>query len=132
MVNDIYYNETVLTFLIYNIKSLGQPWTVIGRAAAIYTDVFLMFSGLLTSYSLIGKMQRKTSLNLIQEYVGRFIRIVPTFGALILFCTYILPNLGTGPQWNLVVTQHATKCKQYWWRNLLFIHNYYGFEEMVW
>lgn len=104
---------------------------MIGRAAAIYTDVFLLFSGLLTAYSLVGKLQKNRPLKLVQEYVGRFMRIVPTFGALILFCTFILPYLGTGPQWNLVVAQHATKCKKYWWRNLLFIHNYYGFEEMV-
>lgn len=57
-------------------------------------------------------------------------RIAPPLGALILFCTYILPHLGSGPQWNLVVTHHADICKTYWWRNLLFIHNYFGFKEM--
>lgn len=112
-------------------QSLGQPWTVIGRAAAIYTDVFLLFSGLLTSYAIIGRLQRQQSTRLLQEYVGRFMRIVPTLGGLILFCTYILPNLASGPQWNLVVTHHADICKQHWWKNMLFIHNYYGFEKMV-
>lgn len=42
-----------------------------------------------------------------------------------------MPYLGSGPQWNLVVTQHANICKQTWWRNFLFIHNYFGFENMV-
>lgn len=37
---------------------------------------------------------------------------------------------GSGPQWNLVVGHHATICKRNWWRNLLFIHNYFGFSEM--
>lgn len=113
------------------LQGLGQYISVIGRAAALYTDVFLLFSGLLTSYAIIGRLQRKQSLRLFQEYIGRFMRIVPTFGALILFCTYILPIIGSGPQWNLVVNQHAENCKQYWWRNLLFIHNYYGFDKMV-
>lgn len=58
-------------------------------------------------------------------------RIVPTFGALIVFCTYILPLLGSGPQWNLVVNTHAEICKENWWRNMLFIHNYFGFSKMV-
>lgn len=56
--------------------------------------------------------------------------IVPPLAALILFCTYILPMWGSGPQWNLVVGHHATICKRNWWRNLLFIHNYFGFSEM--
>lgn len=37
---------------------------------------------------------------------------------------------GSGPQWNLVVGHHADICKKNWWRNLLFIHNYFGFSEM--
>lgn len=122
---DPYVNRTQMT------ESLGQSWTVIGRAAAIYTDVFLMFSGLLTAYSIIGRLQRRQPTRLFQEYVGRMLRIVPTLGALILFCTYILPNLSSGPQWNLVVGQHADICKQNWWKNMLFIHNYFGFENMV-
>lgn len=122
---DPYINRTQLS------ETLGQPWTVLGRAAAIYTDTFLMFSGLLTSYAIIGRLQKKQSPRILQEYVGRFMRIVPTLGALILFCTYILPHVDSGPQWNLVVTRHAGICKQHWWRNLLFIHNYFGFENMV-
>ncbi|KAG4077902.1 hypothetical protein HA402_013836 [Bradysia odoriphaga] len=121
---DPYINRTQLS------EALGQPWTVLGRAAAIYTDTFLMFSGLLTSYAIIGRLQKNQSPRILQEYVGRFIRIVPTLGALILFCTFILPHVDTGPQWNLVVTRHAGICKQHWWRNLLFIHNYFGFENM--
>lgn len=90
-----------------------------------------MFSGLLTSYTLFGRLKRGHSPQIFQEYIGRFLRIVPTLGALILFATYILPHLNTGPQWNLVINEHATICKSYWWRNLLFIHNYFGFENMV-
>lgn len=58
-------------------------------------------------------------------------RLVPTLGALILFCTYIMPHIGSGPQWPLVVDNHAEICKRTWWRNFLFIHNYFGFENMV-
>lgn len=122
---DPYTNRTQLS------ETLGQPWTVLGRAAAIYTDTFLMFSGLLTSYAIIGRLQKNQSPRILQEYVGRFMRIVPTLGALILFCTFILPHVDSGPQWNLVITRHAGICKQHWWRNLLFIHNYFGFENMV-
>lgn len=60
-----------------------------------------------------------------------FFRIVPPLATLILLCTYVLPYFGSGPQWNLVVTEHANICKRTWWRNFLFIHNYFGFESMV-
>lgn len=60
-----------------------------------------------------------------------FHRLLPTLAGLILFCTFIMPNVGSGPQWNLVVTHHADICKKTWWRSFLFIHNYYGFENMV-
>lgn len=112
-------------------ESLGQSWTVIGRAASLYTDPFLLFSGMLTSYSLFGRLMKGNPINLKNEYIGRLIRIVPSLAALILFCTYVLPLMGSGPQWNLVVGHHSDLCKKNWWRNLLFIHNYFGFGEMV-
>lgn len=114
-----------------NFQDIGEYISVIARAAAIYTDAFIMLSGLLTSYAIIGRLKNNQSPRIGQEYFSRFLRIVPTLAALVLFCTFILPELGQGPQWNLVVNQHADICKQNWWRNFLFIHNYFGFGEMV-
>lgn len=127
----------------------GKPISLLGRAASLYTDPFIMISGLLTSYSLIGKLDKTGKINIFQEYVSRLYRIVPTFAALIgeyysfdkgrewtngkfnsAFCTFILPWLSDGPMWNLVVTHHSDICKKYWWRNMLFIHNYFGFKDM--
>lgn len=120
-----YANRTAMA------ETVGQPWTVIARAASLYTDPFIMMSGLLTTYSLVGRLQKGQTIRITQEYIGRFFRIAPPLGALILFCTYVLPLMGSGPQWNLVITHHSGICKMYWWRNLMFIHNYFGFENMV-
>ncbi|XP_001603690.2 O-acyltransferase like protein [Nasonia vitripennis] len=119
-----YVNRTEMT------EYIGKPWTVIGRAASLYTDPFIMLSGLLTTYSFIGRLNKSGKLDVKNEYISRLFRLVPTLGALILFCTYVMPFIGSGPQWNLVVTQHADICKRTWWRNFLFIHNYFGFENM--
>ncbi|EFN89881.1 O-acyltransferase like protein [Harpegnathos saltator] len=121
---DPYINRTYMTELS------GKPWTVIARAASLYTDPFIMMSGLLTAYSFIGRLQRSGSLNIRNEYFSRLMRLVPTLGALVLFCTHVLPYVSSGPQWNLVVSHHANICKKTWWRNFLFIHNYFGFENM--
>ncbi|XP_034950941.1 nose resistant to fluoxetine protein 6 isoform X2 [Chelonus insularis] len=109
---------------------LGQPWTVLGRAASLYTDPFIMLSGLLTSYSFVKQIDKSGRIDVKTEYLSRALRLIPTLGALILFCTFVMPFIGSGPQWNLVVTHHAEICKKTWWRNLLFIHNYFGFEKM--
>lgn len=119
-----YSNRTAMT------ATLGKPWTVLARAASLYTDPFLMLSGMLTAYSLFGKLQRTGHISIWKEYLGRYLRIMPPLAFLIIFCTFILPLLGEGPQWNLVVTHHSAICKQHWWRNLLFIHNWFGFSNM--
>ncbi|XP_014475148.1 PREDICTED: nose resistant to fluoxetine protein 6 [Dinoponera quadriceps] len=124
MFYDPYINRTYMT------EILGKSWTVIARAASLYTDPFIMLSGLLTAYSFVGRLKRTGSLDVKREYFSRLLRIVPTLGALVLFCTHVLPYLSSGPQWNLVVNHHADICKKTWWRNFLFIHNYFGFENM--
>ncbi|KAF6203729.1 hypothetical protein GE061_002063 [Apolygus lucorum] len=119
-----YSNRVVMT------EMLGKPWTVVARAASLYTDPFIMMSGLLTSYSLGKKLMKSQTINVPQEISSRLLRLMPTLGGLILFCTFILPHLGSGPQWPLVVNHHAELCKKYWWRNMMFIHNYFGFQNM--
>jgi peptidoglycan/LPS O-acetylase OafA/YrhL len=119
-----YSNRTAMTEL------LSQKWTVVARAASLYTDPFLMLSGMLTAYSLYGKLQKSGRISLAKEYISRYFRIMPSLAFLIIFCTFILPLLSSGPQWNLVVSHHADLCKQNWWRNLLFIHNWFGFSSM--
>jgi peptidoglycan/LPS O-acetylase OafA/YrhL len=119
-----YSNRTEMT------EFLGKPWTVLARAASLYTDPFLMLSGMLTAYTLFGKLKRHGKINILKEYAARYLRIMPPLAFLITFCTFILPLLGNGPQWNLVVSHHSGICKQYWWRNLLFIHNWFGFSDM--
>lgn len=48
-----------------------------------------------------------------------------------MFCTLVLPGLGSGPLWGLLVNKYATLCQSYWWRNLLYIHNHFPFDQMV-
>ncbi|XP_050528916.1 nose resistant to fluoxetine protein 6-like [Daktulosphaira vitifoliae] len=111
-------------------EKLGKRWTVLARAASLYTDPFIFMSGILTCTTFLRHLERKGKINIPNEYLSRYVRLVPTMGAIILFCTMILPNLGSGPQWNLVVKQHADICEKYWWRNFLFIHNLFGFKNV--
>lgn len=107
-----------------------SPLTVIVRASYLYTDSFIMLSGMLVAYSFVGRLQRSQKINVVKEIAARYFRVVPPMAALILFGTFILPILSNGPQWNMLITYQSELCKQNWWRNFLMIHNWFGFENI--
>ncbi|KAF5294625.1 hypothetical protein FQA39_LY02757 [Lamprigera yunnana] len=111
-------------------ETFGQAWTVIGRTAIVYTDSFMLISGLLTKNGILRDIKIYGSLRFLEKLRNRIFRILPNIIVLILFCSYILPNLNSGPLWPMVIEHHATLCKKYMWRNFLFVHNYFGFENM--
>ncbi|XP_034239684.1 O-acyltransferase like protein-like [Thrips palmi] len=109
---------------------LGRPWSVIGRVAILYTDCFILLSGALAARSLLRQLDRTGSVNILRRMLDRYVRLTPLLVALMVLCTLLLPGLGGGPMWGMVVTPHAALCRQHWWRNVLYVHNLYGFEEM--
>ncbi|XP_047004642.1 uncharacterized protein LOC124622896 [Schistocerca americana] len=112
------------------VEQLQHPWTVIGRTAIVYTDSFIVLSGLLTSYSVIGELDRKKGFSVFGKVCSRVFRLLPNLVATILVSTYVLPRLGSGPLWKPLLGQHAELCRRHMWRNFLFVHNYYGFPDM--
>lgn len=58
----------------YTFKYVGKPWTVIGRAASLYTDLFIMLSGLLTTYAFVGRLKKTGNLDVKKEYLSRLMR----------------------------------------------------------
>lgn len=107
-----------------------SPFTVLFRASYLYTETFLMLSGMLVAYSFVGRLQRNQTINFLKEIAARYFRVVPPMAGIILFGTFILPLLGSGPQWPLLITYQSQLCRQNWWRNFLMIHNYFGFENI--
>lgn len=99
------------------------------RAAYIYTDVFLMLSGLLMSHSIIGKLQKGQKISFVKEIIGRYLRMMPSLAAIVILSTFVLPIVGSGPKWNLI-TAEADLCRQFGWRNFLMIHNWFGIEKI--
>ena len=107
-----------------------KVFTIPARASFIITDLFFLLSGLLVSYSIIGKLQRNQKISIFKEIASRYFRYMPPMAALIIFATFILPKLGSGPQWNLMITYQSDLCRAYSWRNILMIHNWFGFENI--
>lgn len=104
--------------------------SILFRSCYLYTEVFLMISGLLVSFSTIGRLRKGLKLNIAKEIASRYFRFMPPIAALIIFFTFILPELGEGPQWPMIIEHQAELCKMNWWRNFLMIHNFFGFENL--
>lgn len=123
-------NFTPMTNRVFMNSEHRQLASVPQRALYLNTDAFLMLSGLLISYSFIGRLQRGRKIEIIKEIAGRYFRLVPPMAALMIFGTFIFPLVGSGPQWNMLVTYQSELCKKTWWRNFLMIHNWLGFENI--
>ncbi|XP_047989519.1 nose resistant to fluoxetine protein 6-like [Leguminivora glycinivorella] len=124
MAHNPYVNKTQFSAVF------GMPWAVIGRSAIVYTDSFLYISGFLNANNLLSELERKGTIDIKNRLISRWFRLFPLFLSLMLFCTYVLPDVNNGPQWNLVVEEHSRICEKNMWKSFLFIHNYFGFEEM--
>lgn len=108
----------------------SHPSSVIARASYLYTDIFLLLSGMLVTYSFIGRLQRSQNINILKELAIRYFRVMPPVAGLMIFGTFILPMLGSGPQWPMLIDDQVEICKKNWWRNFLMIHNWFGFENI--
>lgn len=105
--------------------------SIVIRICALYTDAFLMLSGMLVAYSLIGRLKNGRRIEILKEYIGRYIRVMPNIIFVMLVTIYVVPLFAPqSVQRGLVIEKPAQLCKQYGWRNLLMIHNWFRFEDM--
>ena len=65
--------------MVILLQDLGHPWTSLARSVCLYTDSFLMISGLLTSYSFYKHLEETKWLNIPREYVSRLMRYSTEF-----------------------------------------------------
>lgn len=58
------------------VKMSTNPFSVILRSAVLFTDTFLLLSGMLTGYSIFGRYLRGENVNYLKEIAGRYLRFV--------------------------------------------------------
>ncbi|VDM80471.1 unnamed protein product, partial [Strongylus vulgaris] len=99
-------------------------------------DTFFILSGILVSYIFFKSKPTaryvKNPLVWVMFYVHRYVRLTPPIMVFIGFYVIMDPFV-SGP-WAkslmpLFDMPHGT-CKKYWWRNLLYINNFFKFEEI--
>lgn len=58
-------------------------------------------------------------------------RLTPALLAVVFWYAFVMEHMGSGPQWNSVIASNADLCKSNAWTNLLYVQNFFPFEEMV-
>lgn len=136
----------VLLFLSFKLITMGRvpysnrnklteffnsPFSVFLRSSFLYEDVFLTISGTLATLSLLKNIESAGKSLWLKKILQRFLRLALPLAVVLLFYAYVWEHLGTGPQWSSIVDKNADLCKQSFWRNLLFIQNFFPIEETV-
>ncbi|XP_063703745.1 nose resistant to fluoxetine protein 6-like [Culicoides brevitarsis] len=102
--------------------------TVLGGSVAV--DSFFLLSGVLVCWVILKDYKRGTPKNLLKLYFHRYLRLAPSFAALVLLCVSLYRYFGDGPLWNKVLEGLVEPCQRNWWSTLLFIQNYYNPEDI--
>lgn len=90
-----------------------------------------MLSGVLVAYTITKRLMRKQKINVLREYIARYIRIVPNIIVIMLTTSYILPLLAEKTAHHAyAVNKPSELCKSHGWRNIFMIQNWFKFEEM--
>lgn len=97
----------------------------------IAVDTFFFLSGLLVTWIGFKKLEKFKKLNVVIMYLHRYIRLTPLVAFAMLFLVSILKFFGSGPFWSTFVDGMSSTCEKNWWRNLLYIQNYFEITEMV-
>lgn len=145
-IHGIRFINAILIFLCHKstqglIPNLNRTWmayeslrpaSVLLRICALYTDAFLMLSGLLVSYSITKALAKGERISNWREIVSRYIRVMPLIISTILLTTFVNPQLAKSRNLHrhLVIEKPAQLCREYGWRNLLMIQNWFKIEDM--
>uniref|UniRef100_A0A8W8LEU9 Nose resistant-to-fluoxetine protein N-terminal domain-containing protein n=3 Tax=Magallana gigas TaxID=29159 RepID=A0A8W8LEU9_MAGGI len=124
-----------LVFVLGNTSNMLQYYNEFGSRAAsqaifnapFSVDSFFVLSGLLTSYLLLKQMEKtKGSVNWGLYYFHRYWRLTPVYMIVIGMYVTIYPHLIYGP--NKQTSDQI--CKDFWWKNLLYIDNFFGIKDL--
>ncbi|XP_076182322.1 uncharacterized protein LOC143154256 [Ptiloglossa arizonensis] len=108
----------------------NNPLSSVLRVSMVYTDAFLLLSGVLTAYNMANEFTVRGEIRWFCRFIARYIRLTPALLAVVFWYAFVMEHTGSGPQWNSVIMPNAELCKNNAWTNLLYIQNFFPFEEM--
>ncbi|XP_025407688.1 nose resistant to fluoxetine protein 6-like isoform X2 [Sipha flava] len=94
------------------------------RNGSLVVDFFFVISGFLTFHFLYDELVNTKRINVPLLLLWRWLRLMPVYGLMIAFHTFVLLHLADGPLWKKIAIQESDYCQRNWWSNFLFINNY--------
>lgn len=79
----------------YMTDLFNSPLSIILRALFLYTDLFLLVSGLLSSYGVVKDIKSNGKIHVLKRMIGRIVRLTPTLLAVLLFYAFIWEYIGS-------------------------------------
>ncbi|KAL3271384.1 hypothetical protein HHI36_021868 [Cryptolaemus montrouzieri] len=120
-----------------NLVYIGTDWindteNMFILSATLAVDTFYTIGGLLTVYVFMKSpvLEAKESLkNIPWLYLHRYLRLTPAFAIMILiYGTGLIKYTTNGPKWYLM-NETIDNCANNWWAALLYIQNYFGYQN---
>ncbi|KAK3916727.1 Nose resistant to fluoxetine protein 6 [Frankliniella fusca] len=96
----------------------------------LLVDSFLVVSGFLLTRLLLLELDRRRSVNFGLLYIFRYIRLTPSYLAVVALYATLLPRLGSGPLWPSRILLEQDRCRASWWANLLYVNNYVNTDQL--
>ncbi|XP_030563114.1 uncharacterized protein LOC115764315 [Drosophila novamexicana] len=112
------------------VGTVNRNWSLACRIPLLYSDMLLLIGGFLVAHQLSNDMEQTCRLSFLRNVGSKACRHMPSILAVIGFQTWILPHLGSGPLWHLLVGENARLCEENMWRNALSVQNTGDLEEM--
>lgn len=113
--------------LRYMDKFLYQPVF----ASPTGVDTFFTITGFIMGYSFKQEIQKRcvTLWTALIMILRRILRFLPVYGIVLLKTIVVSMYLNDmSPYW--MIEDNEANCKAYWWRNLLFINNWFPISQM--
>ncbi|XP_050471975.1 nose resistant to fluoxetine protein 6-like [Bombus huntii] len=123
------------TWLVYTMDDLILSQIISNFTLSV--DTFFFMSGFLLSYTFLKERRKyqgippitKRMNEFFQKIVKRYIRLTPAYFVVILIT--ILNFTWDDHVSVLLPIEHPhTKCSKYWWTNILYINNFYRWDEL--
>ncbi|XP_044740250.1 nose resistant to fluoxetine protein 6-like [Chrysoperla carnea] len=103
---------------------LTHIWSLFTLSSSVATDTFLFLSGLLIMYGFLKSRAKKIPFNIPIFHMHRYLRLTPSYAALIILYLTLYMKLGSGPIWETCNQRLQDNCKEFWWTSLLYIQNF--------
>ncbi|GFU22774.1 nose resistant to fluoxetine protein 6 [Nephila pilipes] len=86
--------------------------------------------GFLNAFSVSQEYDRSNgNISWINIYVHRFLRITPGYMIILGLHATLFSYTGSGPLWPIFDTN--PRCKENWWKNLVYINNFQSINDQV-